>query len=403
MKELELYIHIPFCMKKCNYCDFLSAPADEKSQSAYMESLKREIIFYGRKFRNAKLSTIYIGGGTPSWMQESYIAALLDEVYRQFTVAVDAEISIECNPGTLTRNKLESYRNNGINRLSIGLQSTDNEELKNLGRIHTYEQFLRNYELARECGFDNINIDLMNSLPKQTVEKYYQTLTKVIRLNPEHISSYSLIIEKGTPFYDRYKFDMVKQDAGMKTEELPDEDTVYRIGKMSQDLLAESGYLRYEISNFAKKGYACRHNIGYWQRKEYLGVGLGAASLIDEVRYSNLRILEDYIEESLHIEEKDIADEQTKGLGRGTNLHAEASEVKKNAQMEEFMFLGLRMMEGIEKSRFYQAFGFTIDFIYREVIQKLVREELIVDTPTKLYLTDRGIDLSNYVLAQFLL
>lgn len=403
MKEMELYIHIPFCMKKCDYCDFLSAPADEKSQSAYMEGLKREIAFYGKGFQDAVLTSIYIGGGTPSWLQENYIASVMEEVKTHFCIAEYAEISIECNPGTLTRSKLECYRKSGINRLSIGLQSTDNEELKNLGRIHTYEQFLRNYELARECGFTNINIDLMNALPQQTVERAYESLIKVIRLNPEHISSYSLIIEKGTPFYDRYKFDLVKQEAGLPTEELPSENTVYQIGKMTQDVLWENGYLRYEISNYAKKGYECRHNMGYWQRKDYLGVGLGAASLINEVRYSNVTDLEDYIEKSFHVEYITTADAQTNQEISCTNLCREAAAVTRNAQMEEFMFLGLRMIGGIQKNRFYQTFGFTVDHIYRDVVQKLSAQELLVDTATSVYLTDKGIDLSNYVLAQFLL
>lgn len=403
MKKLELYIHIPFCMKKCNYCDFLSAPADEKSQSAYMEALKREIVFYGRGMSGTVLTSIYIGGGTPSWLQETYIEEIMQEIGQFFNIEKDAEISIECNPGTLTRGKLECYKRNGINRLSIGLQSADNEELRLLGRIHTFEQFLRNFELARECGFYNINIDLMNALPGQTVEKYYQTLTKVIRLNPEHISSYSLMIEEGTPFYDRYKFDLVKQEAGMPTEELPTEDTVYQIGKLSQDMLEANGYLRYEISNYAKKGFACRHNIGYWQRADYIGLGLGAASLVNETRYSNIRDLDRYIEESFHIEEREIEDTQTQELLEGISLHDEACKVKRDAQMEEFMFLGLRMTEGIEKGRFYQTFGFTVDNIYGNIVRMLVEAELLVDTPTKLYLTERGIDLSNYVLAQFLL
>ena len=403
MRELELYVHIPFCMKKCDYCDFLSAPADEKSQLAYVEGLKREIAYYGSCYKDAVLTSIYIGGGTPSWLQERYLVAVLEEINRYFIIQPKAEISIECNPGTLTKNKLEAYKQNGINRLSIGLQSADDQELKELGRIHTFEQFLRNYELARECGFSNINIDLMNALPHQTIEKAYDSLIKVIRLNPEHISSYSLIIEKGTPFYDRYKFDLVKQEAGLPTEVLPSEDTVYQIGKMTQDVLAENGYLRYEISNYAKKGYECRHNIGYWKRKEYLGVGLGAASLIDEVRYSNLTDLDAYIEQSFHVKQTEIADTQTKKEIPATNLCREAVALTKNAQMEEFMFLGLRMTDGIQKNQFYQAFGFTVDHIYRDVVQKLSVQELLVDTTTSVYLTDKGIDLSNYALAQFLL
>ncbi len=387
MRELELYVHIPFCMKKCAYCDFLSAPADEKEQFAYMQGLLREVAFYGRWFHDAAVSTIYIGGGTPSWLQEDYIAALMQEIYNSFKIAAGAEITIECNPGTLTKRKLEVYREHGINRLSIGLQSIHDEELKLLGRVHTFEQFLRNFGLARECGFYNINVDLMNSLPGQTVEGAYQSLAKVIQLKPEHISSYSLIIEKGTPFYDLYKFDVVKLEAGMPPEDLPSEDTSYQIGKMTQDILAQSGYLRYEISNYAKKGYACRHNIGYWQRKEYLGVGLGAASLLDNVRYSNVRDLEQYIELSADC----------------SSLREEANRLTRNACIEEYMFLGLRMTDGIEKNAFFHIFGLTLGQIYGEVIQYLEEEGLICNTPTRLYLTDKGIDLSNFVLAQFLM
>lgn len=403
MNELELYLHIPFCMKKCNYCDFLSAHADEQSQLAYLEGLKRELSFYGTRFLGRRITSIYIGGGTPSWMQESYIAGLMKEAFRSFSVEKNAEITIECNPGTLTKKKLECYRKVGINRLSIGLQSANNEELKLLGRAHTFEQFLRNFELAREYGFSNINIDLMDSLPYQTEETFYHTLIKTVRLNPEHISCYSLILEKGTPFYEQYKFDMVKQQAGMKTEILPSEEMAYRIGKMTQDVLAENGYRQYEISNFAKKGHECRHNIGYWQRKEYLGAGLGADSLIGETRYQNIRDLQEYIRKSVHIEETELSDQKQEKLITGSTLHAKATELDRKAQMEEFMFLGFRMTEGIEKSRFYQSFGLTVDFVYHSVLEKLKADGLLIETPTKLYLTEQGMDLNNYVAAQFLL
>lgn len=401
MDELELYIHIPFCMKKCNYCDFLSASADEKSQSAYMEALKKEIAFYGSRSKGNRIDTIYIGGGTPSWLQEHYIEEALNEVSHYFQIASDAEISIECNPGTLTKGKLRTYKSVGINRLSIGLQSADNEELRLLGRIHTYEQFARNFELSREYGYTNINVDLMSGLPHQTIEKYYDTLQKVIRLKPEHISAYSLIIEKGTPFYDKYKFDKVKQEAGMMTEHLPTEDTEYQIGKMGQDVLINSGYQKYEISNYAKKGYACRHNIGYWQRKNYLGLGLGAASLIDNIRYSNITDLETYVTNSYNIEER-IFDAPNSQRLPGCCLHEDITPISSQAQMEEYMFLGLRLTEGIEKSHFYHTFQFTVDNIYRPIIATLITEGLLEETPSFLRLTDKGTDLSNYVLAKFL-
>lgn len=404
MRELELYIHIPFCMKKCNYCDFLSAPADEKSQSAYVEALKKEIKFFGKELKAGELSTIYIGGGTPSWLQEHYMASIMETVHKFFSIKKDAEITIECNPGTLTRAKINSYRHYGINRLSLGLQSADDEELKALGRIHTFDQFLRNFELARECGFDNINVDLMYALPRQNTEKFYRTLTKTIGLKPEHISAYALMIEKGTPFYEKYKFDAVRQEAGFQPEVLPHEDVVYQIGKMTEDVLSEAGYERYEISNYAKKGYGCRHNIGYWQREEYLGVGLGAASLIGgNLRYSNLKDLDTYILQAEDIRECVLTDDKTGKELPAVTLHENAQELKRNAQMEEFMFLGLRMIQGIERSRFYQSFGFTVDNIYSRVIARLEAEELIGQNPERVWLTEKGLDLSNYALAQFLL
>ena len=204
--NLELYIHMPFCVKKCEYCDFLSFPADTNTQIKYVHALLNEIRFYGEKMRGFRVSTIYIGGGTPSWLEPELVTAVMDQIYKSFQAYEDAEISIECNPGTVTAAKLQAYRRAGINRLSIGLQSTNNTELKTLGRIHTYEQFLKTYELARNEGFTNINVDLMSGLPRQSAESFADTLQRVIRLKPEHISAYSLIIEKGTPFYEKYKF-----------------------------------------------------------------------------------------------------------------------------------------------------------------------------------------------------
>lgn len=386
MKELELYVHIPFCAKKCHYCDFLSATADEKSQSAYMESLKKEIAFYGKQLTNRRISTIFIGGGTPSWIRAQYMEELMMVIRHSFSIEKNAEITMECNPGTLTKEKLECYKKCGINRLSMGLQSADDEELKHLGRIHTFAQFLHNYELARACGFTNINIDLMHGLPGQTAERFQKTLEKVTALKPEHISAYALMIEEGTPFFDWYGEDMLRQEQGKETKSLPDEDAVYRICKFTQNYLEEHGYKRYEISNFAKEGYACRHNIGYWQRKDYLGVGLGAASLLDSVRYSNTRDWQKYI--------------SAEGDRR---LHAEKDVLDKNAGMEEFMFLGLRMTEGVSKEKFRQEFGSTMTDIYGDILEEMEKAELLVNGLEQVYLTDKGMDISNYVLAQFLL
>ena len=408
--NLELYIHMPFCVKKCEYCDFLSFPADTNTQIKYVHALLNEIRFYGEKMRGFRVSTIYIGGGTPSWLEPELVTAVMEQIYKSFRVYEDAEISIECNPGTVTAAKLQAYRRAGINRLSIGLQSTNNTELKTLGRIHTYEQFLKTYELARNEGFTNINVDLMSGLPRQSAESFADTLQRVIRLKPEHISAYSLIIEKGTPFYEKYKFDMVRQEAGMKTEELPTEDDTYKMLKLTQRVLAKAGYERYEISNYAKPGYACRHNVGYWTRENYLGLGLGAASLIDNVRYSNTRELYEYIEicrELTFLPPEVFAPEEGMDAPErgwfGSNLHTEAAVVNRKAQMEEFMFLGLRMPEGISRNEFETNFGMPIEAAYVQVLPDLQAQKLIEKREGRVYLTDRGMDVANYVMAQFLL
>lgn len=403
--ELELYIHIPFCVKKCEYCDFLSGPAPERMQVAYINALLREISYYGKMLPGRQISTIYVGGGTPSWLQETYMARIFEEIYHDFQVLQDAEITIECNPGTLTKNKLLVYKQIGINRLSIGLQSTMNDELQMLGRIHTYEQFLKNYELARECDFQNINIDIMSALPEQTEEKFAHTLSRVIQLRPEHISAYSLIIEKGTPFYELYKFDDVRRHAGMETHHLPSEETEYQIGKMTQHFLKKNGFQHYEISNYAKPGFECRHNIGYWTRQDYLGLGLGAASLIDEVRYSNVRDLDTYISLAGELQPKVFScqiEEETYQV-TGTNLHVSAQVLTRKDQLEEFMFLGLRMCDGVSRDDFIKTFKTSIDAVYGGVLSELVENQLIERREGRIRLSDRGRDISNYVLSQFLL
>ena len=382
---MELYIHIPFCVKKCDYCDVLSFAADEQTQKSYVAALQKELAFYGAKYKDRRITTIFIGGGTPSWLKEDYMQAIMETVYHYFSVEQDAEITIECNPGTITEHKFEVYRRIGINRLSIGLQSVHNEELKILGRIHTFEQFLKTYDMARKHGFSNINIDLMSSLPGQTPEIFCDSLYQVLKLKPEHISAYSLIIEKGTPFYELYRFDAVKQAAGMQTESLPTEEEEYQTTKMTQHILKEAGYHWYEISNFAKPGYECRHNIGYWKRVDYLGVGLGASSLIDNVRYSNTRDLYTYLSVP------------------ADSLHETAEQITRNEQMEEFMFLGLRMRDGFYRDEFTQAFGIPIEAVYGDALNHLQQEELLLKREGRIYLTDKGMDLNNYVVAQFML
>ena len=402
MKNLELYIHIPFCLKKCAYCDFLSFSCDERTQLAYADALIREIEFYGPKMKDYQVSTIFIGGGTPTWLNEDKMVEILDTVDTYFTISPDVEVTMECNPGTVTAAKLEKYRKAGVNRLSIGLQSADDEELALLGRIHTFDKFLKTYELALNAGFRNMNVDLISGIPYQNAEKFLHTLQKVVRLKPQHISVYSLIIEEGTPFYETYKFDAVKQEAGMQTEVLPTEDEVYRIIKTTQEYLQKAGYEQYEISNFAKPGYACDHNIGYWTRENYLGLGLGAASLMENVRYTNTTELEEYIDRTKQIEF--VAFEQPDGTYvNGTNLHLAADAVSRKAQMEEFMFLGLRMKQGVTRAKFEETFGISIDGVYKEALDHLKEQELLEIKAGNIVLTEKGQDLSNYVLAQFLL
>ena len=404
-REMELYIHIPFCMKKCAYCDFLSFPADEKTQNAYVQALLKEITFYGKKFRDRLVSTVYIGGGTPSWLREDVIAGIMSTVGKCFQLKKDAEISIECNPGTITDQKFLVYQSAGINRLSIGLQSAHNTELKILGRIHTYEQFLKTYDTARKHGFSNINIDLMSSLPGQTPEIFADSLQQVMRLKPEHISAYSLIIEKGTPFYDLYKFDAVKQQAGMQTDSLPTEEEEYQTTKLTQQILKAEGYHWYEVSNFARPGKECRHNIGYWKRTNYLGVGLGAASLIDNIRYSNTRDIYTYLKGCENLREGLFENRNEDGTAEevpAVNLHESAEIISRKAQMEEFMFLGLRMVEGVCRSDFSDAFGVPIEAVYGEVMNRLKEEGLLEKMEGRIYLTERGMDVSNYAMAQFL-
>lgn len=378
-KELELYLHIPFCVSKCKYCDFLSASSGEEQRQIYVERLCRRIRYWSDVIHNYgyEIVSIFVGGGTPSILTEAQITQVFEAVHESFPIRGDAEITLEMNPGTDVKDKLPVYRELGINRLSMGLQSADNEELKCLGRIHTYEDFRQVYQWAREAGFTNINVDLMSAIPGQTLESYEDTLRKVADLEPEHISAYSLIIEEGTPFYERY-------GEGRHAEELPDEDIERQMYVRTGEILEDYGYHRYEISNYAKDGYECRHNLGYWDRKEYLGLGAGASSLMDHIRWK----------EPDHI-------------GPSTGLVLEEREdftrLRRKDEMEEFMFLGLRKINGVSKYDFYKSFRVSMDEIYKESIENLIKEGLLVREEDRIRLTDRGIDLSNYALSQFLL
>lgn len=398
MTPIEIYIHIPFCVKKCLYCDFLSGVFDEKMQRRYVAALCTEIKYMAPGFKESEVVTIYVGGGTPSWLSEDLMDDIITTVKQSFHVNPLAEISVECNPGTLSSEKLNLYRSIGINRLSIGLQSANDDELKELGRIHDYNRFLHTFDLVRKAGFDNVNVDVMTGLPHQTIEKLEKTLNAVTMLRPEHISAYSLIIEKGTPFYEKYKFDAVKQQAGMPTEDLPTDEESYKLYKFTMDYLAKKGYQRYEISNYARNGNVCRHNLGYWDRVPYLGLGLGAASLIDNVRTSNIRDIYKYVETSEAIAAGKAVESEF------NSPYAQTQEIlsKKDA-MEEFMFLGLRKIDGVARSDFQKMFGIDIEAIYGPILTALRNEGFMDAKEGRLFLTDIGIDVSNQVLAKFLL
>jgi len=384
LKRLGIYVHIPFCAKKCNYCDFYSLASDEDEKKNYIEALKREIKEVAKKVStDYEVYTIYFGGGTPSIIKADYIKEVLDVIMSHFRLYEDdfyPEITIECNPKTVDMDKLSIYKEAGINRISLGLQSTDNDELKLLGRIHTYEDFLESYELVRKSGFKNVNIDLMSAIPNQKTETYKKSLNEIIRLNPEHISSYSLIIEEGTPFFKKYS-----EDAPL-FKDLPSEDEDREMYVLTAEKLGKAGYERYEISNYAKPGFYSRHNTSYWDRVPYLGFGVGASSFFEDERYKNMANLKEYIKKA---GTEDIREEITK--------------LSLNDAMSEFMFLGLRKIVGISKSEFKSNFTFYVEEIFGENIKKYINNKLLIDNGEFLRLSDRGLDISNYVISDFLL
>lgn len=380
----EIYIHIPFCNSKCIYCDFLSGKADESVHSKLTDAMCREL-YYRKDMINDNITSIFIGGGTPSSVSSALISRLLDAVYQYYSVEKEAEITLESNPGTLTLEKLSAYKNIGINRLSMGLQSSDDDELKMLGRIHTFGEFLKNYDLARETGFDNINIDIMQSLPFQTADKYKKTLERVIGLRPEHISSYSLIVEEGTPLFNRT--DLLKH--------LPDEDTEREIYYLTNELLSENGYIHYEISNYALESRECKHNLGYWNRDNYIGIGVGASSLVRDFRFANIRDINRYTELTEYY--SGVFSEQS-WIDKDS-----IEELSEKDKMSEFMYLGLRKTEGICSDTFNNEFNICIEDIFGDVLNKYINMELMKRTDKGYALTDRGVDISNYVLADFIL
>lgn len=387
MKEMELYIHVPFCIKKCAYCDFLSAPAGEEERQRYVETMIKEIQGYRKKYQEYCVTTIFVGGGTPSVLSGEQIKEVFNALRASFVIDTQAEITIEVNPGTVTEEKVEAWMQAGVNRISIGLQSVNDEELQMLGRMHTYKDFLNTYHLLRDKGFNNLNIDLISAIPGQTLESWKKTLSTVAELEPEHISAYSLIVEEGTPFYTIYGEGGADGNLESMVQPLPDEETERFIYEETETILQKYGYDRYEISNYAKPGYACRHNEGYWRRVNYLGVGLGASSLIENQRFRNFSTYDTYMD----------------AIQNQKLFHEEVESLSVTDEMEEFMFLGLRMMSGISREEFQKKFRKKIETVYEKQIQQLKKDGLIEFVENRIRLTKRGIDISNYVFEQFLL
>lgn len=397
-RPLGLYLHFPFCVRKCRYCDFLSFPSGEAGREIYLERLKEEIKARGAIYQDYNIETLFIGGGTPSLMTGQQLTELLDTVRASFHVSPVGEWTMECNPGTTDAETLRIYRNAGINRLSFGLQSMNDEELKYLGRIHTAKQFAENYQAARRVGFENINIDLMSALPGQTTASWLDTLNKAAAFEPEHLSAYSLIIEEETPFWDLYgddrsgeaNADGIIADGGAGQQgkaaipALPDEDSERQMYHLTKRILAEKGYERYEISNYARKGFECRHNLIYWQRKDYLGLGLGAASMVGNRRFSNVSDMTSYMHDWSYCQEE-ILD--------------------RKAQIEETMFLGLRCTAGVSDRMFTEKFGQSMMDIYGDIIRKYLSEGFLIYNPSdgRLAFSEAGTDVSNWILSDFLL
>ena len=368
--EAEIYVHIPFCVKKCDYCDFVSFACGHGEQEAYFKALLYQIDSMKETVGDTPIVSCFFGGGTPTVPNEKLLISVLCKLKESFNFTADAEITMEANPNSATFEKFKAYREAGINRLSIGLQSTENSELKCLSRLHTYEEFLRTFDDARRAGFDNINIDIMSALPGQTVESYEKTLERVCALNPEHISAYSLIIEEGTPFFDRYA----------DGKGLPDEDTEREMYYLTKKYLHEHGYERYEISNYSRAGYECRHNLGYWNRVPYYGFGIAAASFYGGKRYQTHSDLKRF-----------IAGDYT----------AEVEKLTRDDAMAEFMFLGLRLVAGVTREAFFDWFNEDIDRIYGRELKKLESESLLVNGE-RIYLTDKGMDVANYCMSEFI-
>lgn len=376
MKEIGIYVHIPFCKRKCYYCDFVSYDNKYEKIDSYVETVKKEIEDTSNEFtKNHIVSTIYFGGGTPSFLESKYIKLLLENIRRNFNVSSNAEITLEVNPGTITEEKLKTYQMCGINRLSIGLQTTNDNLLKKIGRIHTYSEFLSTYNLARKLGFSNINVDLIFSLPDESLDDLKLDLEKIIELSPEHISTYSLIVENGTKIKE-----LIEENADGYN--LPSEDIERQMYWYIKNTLEEKGYRHYEISNFAKEGYESKHNLNCWNQKEYFGFGAAAHSFIDGIRFSNKKILSEYI---FNFKSRDIEEK-----------------MNREELAKEYMMLGLRKIDGVSISEFERKFNINPLMYFRFEISKLTDEDLIEVDLDDIKLTKKGLDFANIVWEEFI-
>ncbi|MBO6118857.1 MAG: radical SAM family heme chaperone HemW [Lachnospiraceae bacterium] len=385
MQNLELYIHIPFCEKKCKYCDFVSFHATHDVVNNYIEKLLTEIESKSFLANNFKISSIYIGGGTPSFIEAKYIRFILESIYKSYNVNEDAEISIEVNPNSATMDKLKTYYDSGINRLSIGLQSANDDELKTLGRIHNYSDFLNAYNVAIHLGIKNINVDLINGIPGQSPESYRKTLKQVLMLNVKHISIYNLIIENGTAF---------KTMLDNNEIQLPLESDLLLMDKITKDLTSYYRLNRYEISNFAKSGFECRHNLGYWSDVPYIGFGLNSASYIDSKRYKNKTKINDYLS----------LDYKSYMLNKKIDeYYDEIAQVSINSHINEYMMLGFRKISGINTDDFYNTFNKKFEDLFGTALKIYQGMGLIRRVENNYFLTDEGLDVSNKILSDLLI
>lgn len=371
-----IYIHIPFCKQKCYYCDFVSFANRECMIEKYINALRKEIKYILKD--DDKIDTIYIGGGTPSVIDSSYIKEILEEIYKKVGQDEKREVTIEINPGTLTKEKLIDYKESGINRISIGVQTTNNKLLKSIGRIHNFEQFIDAYEMIKQADFTNTNIDLMLGLPNQTMKDLEESLNIITNLEPKHISVYSLILEDGTKLKE-----LVEQNP----EILPKEELERKMYWKTKEILENKGYIHYEISNFAKSGFESKHNSNCWKQQEYYGFGTAAHSYINNMRYSNTQDLEAYI--------KNIENDEY-------NKNKEINEIQtRESKMEEYMMLKLRMLDGVEIKAFKNKFQENPLYVYRERIEKLVKEDLLEVDGDNIKLTKKGLDFANEVWEEF--